>query len=104
MSPGPATARLRRPREWIAFLDDDDFWVPTRLSEHLRAIADAGASWGYGAAISVGTDRPRRVMMPAPPDALEEGLLELNAVGPPSTATVRLVCCVRSAASTTISA
>ena len=76
--------------EWIAFLDDDDFWAPTRLSAHLRAIADAGASWGYGAAFSVGADGARRVMMPAPPDTLEGGLLELNVVGPPSTATVRL--------------
>jgi glycosyltransferase involved in cell wall biosynthesis len=75
--------------EWIAFLDDDDFWAPTRLSESLRAIDEAGASWGYGAAISVGTDGARRVMMPAPPEALHDGLLELNLVGPPSTATVR---------------
>ena len=76
--------------EWVAFLDDDDFWAPTCLREHLRAIAEAGASWGYGAAISVGPTGARRVMMPAPPDALEDGLLELNVVGPPSTATVRL--------------
>ena len=57
--------------EWIAILDDDEFWAPTRLGAHLRAIADAGASWGYGAAISVGLTGARRVMMPAPPDTLE---------------------------------
>ena len=75
--------------EWIAFLDDDDFWAPTCLREHLRSIADAGAGWGYGAAISVGPDRPSRVMMPAPADELEDGLLQHNLVGPPSTVTVR---------------
>jgi glycosyltransferase involved in cell wall biosynthesis len=75
--------------EWVAFLDDDDFWAPTCLREHLRSIADAGAGWGYGAAISVGPDRPSRVMMPAPPEELEMGLLQHNLVGPPSTATVR---------------
>jgi glycosyltransferase involved in cell wall biosynthesis len=75
--------------EWVAFLDDDDFWAPTCLREHLQSIADAGAGWGYGAAISVGPDRPSRVMMPAPADELEEGLLQHNLVGPPSTTTVR---------------
>ena len=75
--------------EWVAFLDDDDFWAPTCLREHLRSIADAGAGWGYGAAISVGPDRPSRVMMPAPADELEDGLLQHNLVGPPSTVTVR---------------
>ena len=74
--------------EWIAFLDDDDFWAPTCLREHLRSIADADASWGYGAAISVGETGPRRVMMPASPEELAGGLLQLNLVGPPSTATV----------------
>jgi len=75
--------------EWVAFLDDDDFWAPTCLREHLRSITDAGADWGYGAAISVGPGHANRVMMPAPPEELEEGLLQLNLVGPPSTGTVR---------------
>ena len=65
------------------------FWAPTCLREHLRSIADAGAGWGYGAAISVGPDRPSRVMMPAPAEELEDGLLQHNLVGPPSTVTVR---------------
>jgi glycosyltransferase involved in cell wall biosynthesis len=75
--------------EWVAFLDDDDFWAPTRLRDHLQTITEAGASWGYGAAIAVSPIGRRRLMMPAPADEIAAGLLELNVVGPPSTATVR---------------
>ena len=28
--------------EWVAFLDDDDFWAPTKLRAQLDGCADAG--------------------------------------------------------------
>lgn len=31
--------------EWIAFLDDDDFWAPTKLQSQLAACAEEGASF-----------------------------------------------------------
>ncbi|HYH62914.1 MAG TPA: glycosyltransferase family 2 protein, partial [Solirubrobacterales bacterium] len=73
---------------WVAFLDDDDFWAPTRLEEHLRAIEAAGASWGYGASLDF-DGVPRRTMLPADPDDLGEALLQANVAGAPSSATVR---------------
>jgi glycosyltransferase involved in cell wall biosynthesis len=73
---------------WIAFLDDDDFWAPTRLREHLGTMTAAGASWGYGSAIAVGPTGNWRFRMRVPSDEIAAGLLELNVVGPPSTAIV----------------
>jgi glycosyltransferase involved in cell wall biosynthesis len=35
-------ARARAP--WVAFLDDDDFWAPTKLAQQIEA-ARGGASW-----------------------------------------------------------
>ena len=91
---GVAAARNRGIAEarapWVAFLDDDDFWGPDKVRAHLEGLAEAGAEWSYGSAISVG-DRgePRKLLQAPSPDGIAPGLLEANVVGPPSTVTAR---------------
>jgi glycosyltransferase involved in cell wall biosynthesis len=39
--------------EWVAFLDDDDYWAPDKLRCQLEALAHAGASWAWSGAAYV---------------------------------------------------
>ena len=59
-------ARVETP--WVAFLDDDDLWSPTRLASQLDAVAATGAGWACSDAVLV--DRRLAVlgMHPAPHD------------------------------------
>lgn len=41
---------------WLAFLDDDDLWAPTKLRTQLEAAATSGAAWVYTAAVTVDPD------------------------------------------------
>jgi glycosyltransferase involved in cell wall biosynthesis len=38
---------------WVAFLDDDDMWAPTKLALQLDAAARTGARWVCGGAVIV---------------------------------------------------
>jgi glycosyltransferase involved in cell wall biosynthesis len=39
---------------WVAFLDDDDYWAPDKLSSQLQALADSpGARWSCVGAVHV---------------------------------------------------
>jgi glycosyltransferase involved in cell wall biosynthesis len=58
--PGVAEARnagidaARAP--WLAFLDDDDLWAPTKLADQLAAAEDLDAEWVLAGAIVLGPD------------------------------------------------
>ena len=66
---------------WIAFLDDDDLWAPTKLSAQLDAASDAGATWVYSGCVKI--DTHQRIIGGAPPptpQALTNTLRSLNPV------------------------
>jgi glycosyltransferase involved in cell wall biosynthesis len=56
--------------EWIAFLDDDDLWAPTKLSEELTAADHAGASWAYAGVVKI-DERNSIIGGSPPPDPAE---------------------------------
>jgi glycosyltransferase involved in cell wall biosynthesis len=39
--------------EWLAFVDDDDLWAPTKLVEQLAASRRTGADWVYAGTVNV---------------------------------------------------
>jgi glycosyltransferase involved in cell wall biosynthesis len=66
---------------WIAFLDDDDLWAPTKLRQQLSAAEEAQAAWVYSGAIVLDERLSLIDVYEAPPPAeLAEMLLAYNAV------------------------
>src|SRR5437867_300620 len=56
-------ARARAP--WVAFLDDDDVWAPTKLALQLAAAPAVGASWVCVGAVVV--NEALRIVSGTPP-------------------------------------
>jgi glycosyltransferase involved in cell wall biosynthesis len=66
---------------WIAFLDDDDLWAPTKLHEQLRAAHDAGAPWVYTGHVNINIlNQVTGGTPPMPPERLAEELPRQNVV------------------------
>jgi len=76
--------------EWVAFLDDDDFWAPAKLRKQLDACAATGASFSYTGLVTTDPSlERRRVSPPFPAAGLERTILDMNVVGPPSSVIAR---------------
>jgi glycosyltransferase involved in cell wall biosynthesis len=61
--------------DWVAFLDDDDLWAPTKIGRQLQAMHEARRQWAYAGDVVV--DSELRVLYGAPPPDPDEVLKEL---------------------------
>jgi glycosyltransferase involved in cell wall biosynthesis len=66
---------------WIAFLDDDDVWAPTKLTRQLDVMARGGRMWSYTGEVMV--DGELKIFAggpPPPPDEVVRQLQRHNSV------------------------
>jgi glycosyltransferase involved in cell wall biosynthesis len=91
---GPAVARnagIERARgTWVAFLDDDDFFAPSKLGAQVADAERRGAAFSYTGRIEIDENDSvvqRRLMAEQPVSAAD--LYEDNVVGGPSAVIMR---------------
>lgn len=76
--------------EWLAFLDDDDWWACDHLQRLVEAALEARADFAYAATWDVDIATRTAVFRPAPsPTDLSTQLLQSNAIGTPSCVMLR---------------
>jgi glycosyltransferase involved in cell wall biosynthesis len=67
--------------EWLAFLDDDDFWAPDKLVRQIEEAEQTGRDWAYSGAIVLNPHgRILRVQRPLPPEEILPSLLRYDAI------------------------
>lgn len=74
---GAAAAR----GEWLAFLDDDDLWAPTKLARQIQAAEESGRQWTYTGSVNI--TEPCCIVYgrpPLPPDEVVRALPHYNAI------------------------
>ena len=54
---------------WLAFVDDDDLWLPTKLTDQLAAATRHDAPWAFGGAITFSSGPRLLDRSLLPPDA-----------------------------------
>ena len=67
--------------EWIAFLDDDDVWAPTKLARQIDVMVARGRTWSYAGDVMV--DGELNILAggpPPPPDEVVRLLERHNSV------------------------
>ncbi len=81
-------ASARHP--YVAFLDDDDVWAPTKLAVQADALEASGAGFAYTGMVWLDGDlRPYGEYHPCEPAAVREELRGANVIGSPSGVMVR---------------
>jgi glycosyltransferase involved in cell wall biosynthesis len=61
---------------WIAFLDDDDVWAPTKLSRQIDVMVTNGRTWSYAGDVMVDGDLNILAGGPPPPPEQVVRLIE----------------------------